>query len=439
MQNKTHFTWEGKMKKKALILLCVFLLTGCGKIQVQDVSVEAGEEISSNLSDYMDVTDLDEADVSLDIDTVDAEKPGDYEASVSYKNKKYPFTVHVVDTIAPEAEKTEDYMICQPGTLIASDYVKNVKDVTETTVGFLSFEKREDLKIMTDDEIKEDAVDTEETDVFREEMTFEEEKDIAEEGIYDAKVAVKDTSGNMRIFGCSFYIDGTGPDLPEHEDETIQINDVNGAFVPDLDEYYCTDNFDPAEQVVEETTVDYESQNYYINDDGKTVEDVKIIIESKDRAGNESTRSWIITAVNSYDYMADIMKSLENTNTAVFNEPAATSDGFDRAKAEEAFALVNQKRTENGVGALTWNESMYELACVRAQECSQKFSHERPDGSYVPYGENLAGNYKSLNNLINAWMNSEGHKNNLLNAKWSSGAMGCYSDGKTYYWANLFD
>lgn len=132
--------------------------------------------------------------------------------------------------------------------------------------------------------------------------------------------------------------------------------------------------------------MDYESQNYYINDEGKSVEDVKVIIHSTDRAGNESEQTWIVTAVNSYDYEAELQKLIsqmrdssasgsgsgsansenaasESTSTAA-SEAAAQStaqSGFDRAKAEEEFALVNQQRSENGVATLTWDEGMYEL------------------------------------------------------------------------------
>ena len=361
--------------------------------------------------------------------------------------------VAAADAVYPEAELDCSYLISQPGTFSAKDYVKNIEDETETSVGFLAFEKREDLRQMTDQEVEEDAKSGSENQSFTDEMTWEPEKEITEEGIYDVQIAVRNAADNMKVFNCTFYIDGTGPNLPEHEDETIQINDVDGAFEPDLSDYYCTDNFDDDWKVVDETTVRYESQDYYINDDGKSVEDVKIIIESKDRAGNESERSWIITAINDYDYVGELNKILEeamkeDAGAAVSeisdsaSDSSTPADAFDRAKAEEEFALVNQKRAENGSEPLTWDESMYELACVRAQECVQSFSHTRPDGTIVTethqYGENLAKNFKSTTNLINGWMNSPGHRDNLLNPEYTRGVMACYYSGGIYYWVNLF-
>ena len=124
-------------------------------------------------------------------------------------------------------------------------------------------------------------------------------------------------------------------------------------------------------------------------------------------------------------------------------------NGFERAKAEEAFAAVNQQRTANGLHELVWNESLYELACIRAQEIVMNFSHQRPDGSYVGdviirqygaggCGENIAENYRSVTNLVGGWMNSQGHKENILNERFTSGVMACYCHEGNYYWVNLF-
>ena len=127
----------------------------------------------------------------------------------------------------------------------------------------------------------------------------------------------------------------------------------------------------------------------------------------------------------------------------------AAESFFDREKAEEAFQKANEVRLSHGIGALTWDEDLYSLACNRAQEIVTKFSHERPDGSYVGSvlleqmgasgcGENIASNYQSTANLINGWMASEGHRENLLNSSFYGGAMGCYCHDGNYYWVHLF-
>lgn len=130
-------------------------------------------------------------------------------------------------------------------------------------------------------------------------------------------------------------------------------------------------------------------------------------------------------------------------------EQSAQINGFDRGKAEEAFSKVNAERLANGVHELAWDESLYELACIRAQEIVSGFSHQRPDGSYVGdviirqygatgCGENIASDYTLTTNLINGWLNSQGHKENMMNSRFTAGVMACYCHNGSYYWVNLF-
>ena len=140
----------------------------------------------------------------------------------------------------------------------------------------------------------------------------------------------------------------------------------------------------------------------------------------------------------------------ETVSASWLEEPQnAFTNGFDRGKAEEAFKAVNDQRTAYGLQPLSWDESLYELACVRAEEIVTSFSHQRPDGSYVGdviirqygasgCGENIAANYQSITNLINGWMNSSGHRETMLDVRFFSGVMACYSFEGTYYWVNLF-
>jgi uncharacterized protein YkwD len=141
--------------------------------------------------------------------------------------------------------------------------------------------------------------------------------------------------------------------------------------------------------------------------------------------------------------------TLEQFQAIVDAMMAEESSFFDRTKAEEAFKKVNETRRANGVAALAWEESLYDLACTRAEEIVTKFSHERLDGSYVGdviirqmgalgCGENIASNYQSVTNLVNGWMNSDGHRENLLNTGFYAGAVACYCHNGTYYWVNLF-
>ena len=90
------------------------------------------------------------------------------------------------------------------------------------------------------------------------------------------------------------------------------------------------------------------------------------------------------------------------------------------------------------------------MAQERAQEIVECWSHTRPDESnvtalakeyglsYSVLGENLGKGYSSPDAVVNAWMNSAGHRANILSGNKSRIGVGIYScNGKTY-WVQLF-
>ena len=124
--------------------------------------------------------------------------------------------------------------------------------------------------------------------------------------------------------------------------------------------------------------------------------------------------------------------------------PAPTTS-HDLTKAQDVFNLVNSIRAENSLPALTWDDRLYESAQIRSQEISVVWSHTRPDGtdcftvSNVLHGENIAYGYADANNVVNGWMDSQGHKENILRADFTRTAIAYYlaPDG-TPYWCHHF-
>lgn len=117
---------------------------------------------------------------------------------------------------------------------------------------------------------------------------------------------------------------------------------------------------------------------------------------------------------------------------------------FDESKAKEAFDLVNQVRISNGLSALTWDSALVAPAKTRATEASIKWSHTRPDGSawYTVagniQGENLAKGYDSAQDAVNAWMASQGHKENILRGSFTRGAIAFFSTENGWFWCQAF-
>ncbi len=118
-------------------------------------------------------------------------------------------------------------------------------------------------------------------------------------------------------------------------------------------------------------------------------------------------------------------------------------------KANEVFTLVNQERTNEGVSEISLDKSLCDYAMERAEEVAVYFSHTRPDGSLansytttdniIVIGENLAAGSSTATGAMTQWMNSDGHRANILKDSYKSIGIGCYttSSGMTY-WVQVF-
>lgn len=125
------------------------------------------------------------------------------------------------------------------------------------------------------------------------------------------------------------------------------------------------------------------------------------------------------------------------------------------AYASEVLRLVNIERDKVGAAHLVLDGALCDAANMRAIEMdySGNFSHTRPDGrdcftvfsfckiSFYTCGENIAAGYPTPAAVVDGWMNSTGHKANILNAAFTKMGLG-YSTGGggeyRHYWAQEF-
>ena len=117
---------------------------------------------------------------------------------------------------------------------------------------------------------------------------------------------------------------------------------------------------------------------------------------------------------------------------------------------EEVLRLVNQERAAAGLSALTLDTELYEPAMIRAEESAVDFGHTRPDGrscfsvfqdygiSYRFAGENLAYGFATPESVVKAWMNSPGHRANILSGNYGRMGVGYEVIDGTSYWSQLF-
>lgn len=119
--------------------------------------------------------------------------------------------------------------------------------------------------------------------------------------------------------------------------------------------------------------------------------------------------------------------------------------------ASEVLRLVNIERSNNGLAALEYDETLQKAAQVRADELVKLYSHDRPDGSSCftvldDFGitswasaENIAAGYASPADVVEGWMNSPGHRANILSSKYKYLGVGiAYGGEYGIYWSQLF-
>lgn len=116
----------------------------------------------------------------------------------------------------------------------------------------------------------------------------------------------------------------------------------------------------------------------------------------------------------------------------------------------EVYNLVNQYRSENGLSELSYRRDLESVADLRAKEIVTNFSHTRPNGTscftavteagitYTAVGENIAYGQKSASEVMTGWMNSSGHRANILSSKYTGIAVGLYQKNGVKYWVQLF-
>ena len=116
--------------------------------------------------------------------------------------------------------------------------------------------------------------------------------------------------------------------------------------------------------------------------------------------------------------------------------------------AYQVLDIVNQERAAEGLASLTMDADLLEAAMQRAAETAIYWDHTRPNGTSCftvlnktmsMMGENIAAGQGTPTSVMNSWMNSSGHRANILESSYKSIGIGCFrtSDG-TLRWVQLF-
>ena len=199
------------------------------------------------------------------------------------------------------------------------------------------------------------------------------------------------------------------------------------------------------------------------SDSDNSAEEVESEVEgiSKDRPTNRPSYNKPSYNRPSYNKPSTDTNTPSDTPSQDTNRPSETpsdepvvSDSNYIAEIEQAiFQRVNQERAAAGLPALSYNTTMEHYARIKSKDMGDNgyFSHEdlqgkliteqmKADGvSYRAWGENIAyiqgmsDNNALATKFMDNWMNSSGHRANILSTNFSSIGIGVYKIGNTYY------
>ena len=119
---------------------------------------------------------------------------------------------------------------------------------------------------------------------------------------------------------------------------------------------------------------------------------------------------------------------------------------------EQVVALVNKERAKQGLAPLAINWQVARVARYKANDMRDKkyFDHTSPtygspfdmlkkfNVAYRNAGENIAKGQKTAADVVRAWMNSEGHRKNIMSPTFTEIGVGYSAGNSTTYWAQLF-
>lgn len=143
--------------------------------------------------------------------------------------------------------------------------------------------------------------------------------------------------------------------------------------------------------------------------------------------------------------------AIKEGNNLLISSAALSYENPELAEyAKQVAILVNRERSSYGLQPVKYSPLLSEAANVRSSELRKNFSHTRPNGtscftvlkefdiSYFSAAENIAYGQRTPEIVMNAWMNSSGHRANILSKNVEYIGVGVVYSNGIYYWTQLF-
>lgn len=212
-------------------------------------------------------------------------------------------------------------------------------------------------------------------------------------------------------------------------------------------------------KVIENTTKDNEAQ---INQNENSVKSTEVVSTNNDVENNNVTVETVSKPITN---SSENITANENVNTSASDTNAQNSATVEQLQQSVnnsnfmdqvesmIFTKVNEERAKNGLAPLSYNNTMEHYARFKSQDMGDRgyFDHNNPEGelitaqmardgvSYNAWGENIAyiGGVSDptalANQFMTNWMNSSGHRANILSNNFSSIGIGVYKIGNKVY------
>lgn len=330
-----------------------------------------------------------------------------------------------------------EYVICAISILILILAIKSNYSTYETVLGEISFSKVKAQAINDEYELKNNNI-------------------VEDDKVLVAEVKLTETEVNLTV-GDMKYIDGSvSPENASNKLLKWESSDESVVTVSSIGKLTGIKEGTATIKVLSDEDKNvYKTLNVTVKAPVVKVEEVKVPENTTkqqtkvpENTNNTTTKKQQTQAVQSANtQQAKPAQQAKPVQTAP--STYAGSSGYD-SYINEVIALVNQQRANNGVAPLTQNASINQLAKVRAEEAAQVWSHTRPDGRkwstvFTDYGvsssargENIAYGQRTPQAVVDAWMNSKTHRDNLLEPKFTKITMWVYNNNGTLFWEQLF-
>lgn len=228
-------------------------------------------------------------------------------------------------------------------------------------------------------------------------------------------------------------------------------NSISGEVYITTDES-VSEEYGDSSAATEKSTV-LTDDTYYTGDKTEQVNENTTVgtqVAQNGTEQTETTKKSYTTSKPSVTTKVTTKTTTKATTNVTTSKPQNNVSSADFAT--EVARLVNVERNKAGLSPLTFSTQISKACQVRSNEIMNKFSHTRPDGSscftvlkeynvsYMASGENIAYGQKAPQEVMTSWMNSEGHRANIMSDKFGTigvAAVKNTSNGM-YYWTQLF-